>query len=114
MVHVNNLTPPGSECQPYFAEVLDKDMLDMGMPPMQRRRFKSAVAVDAQPSHAKAAASEAGKSTEAREYSGYDLAATKTICDDPLAVAPSRWLTTLRIESFLDSFEAIGVGGSTS
>ena len=27
-----------------FAEVLDKDLVDMGMPPLQRRRFKAAVA----------------------------------------------------------------------
>ena len=66
--------------------------------------------MDAQPSHAKAAASDAGKSTEARgASSGYDLAVTRNVSDDPLAVPPSRWLTTLRIESFLESFEAIGV-----
>ena len=27
-----------------FAEVLDKDLVDMGMPPLQRRRFRAAVA----------------------------------------------------------------------
>lgn len=93
-----------------FAEVTGDDLADMGMAPLQRRRFIAAVAVDAQPSHAKAAASEAGKSTEARgATAGYDLAVTRNVSDDPLAAPPSRWLTTLRIESFLESFEAIGV-----
>lgn len=93
-----------------FAEVTDGDLVDMCMLPMQRRRFKNAVVVDAQPSGAKASMSQAGQSTEARgAKSGYDVATVRNISDDPLAVAPSRWLTTLRIEHFLESFENIGV-----
>jgi hypothetical protein len=32
-----------------FAEILDLDLMEMAMSPLQRRRFRAAVAVDAQP-----------------------------------------------------------------
>lgn len=93
-----------------FAEVLDKDLLDMGMPPLQQRRFKAAVATDAQPTHSKADESEAGRSFVLKGSSeSYDMTTMRNIPDDPLAVPPKNWLTVLRIESFLESFQAIGV-----
>lgn len=87
-----------------FAEILTVDLDDMGMPALARRRFMNAVSRDTAPT---AAMSTALALTDGG--SGDKLRDSRSTGADVLTVPPHRWLATLRCESFIDSFERLGV-----
>eukprot|EP00238_Polyblepharides_amylifera_P015608 CAMPEP_0196576040 /NCGR_PEP_ID=MMETSP1081-20130531/5399_1 /TAXON_ID=36882 /ORGANISM="Pyramimonas amylifera, Strain CCMP720" /LENGTH=586 /DNA_ID=CAMNT_0041894535 /DNA_START=90 /DNA_END=1850 /DNA_ORIENTATION=+ len=83
-----------------FGEVLDVDLLKMNMSPIQRRRFRTACAADAQPT------------MEGELLSLETDTATLSVGglngEDMLNLNPSRWLGLIRCENFLKEFEELG------
>jgi len=91
-----------------FAEVLDLDLMEMGMSPLQRRRFRAAVAVDAQPTLESDAVTGAMKQGAAEEeFAKTAVAALRG--EDVLNLTPARWLALIRCENFVLEFEELGV-----
>jgi len=83
-----------------FAEVTDTDLLEMSMSPIQRRRFRTAVAIDARPT------------LEADLVRAEDDALKSTVgmrAEDLLNLTPIRWLGLIRCENFIAEFEELGV-----
>lgn len=82
-----------------FVEVLDADLREMGMPTLQQRRFRAAAIKDT-----------VLPTDEVDESGRSVMASTIAIAGvDVLTMLPARWLAQLRCETFLESFEKLGV-----